>query len=128
MARSLPALACTIALAASSGCYRLSYAIADDDNPETVFMAPTESGGVATNFEETVVVYSSLRGLITWNGADPKDVLAKYYNTGKVQNLQIVQEQNFMEGFLTLVPGIAGFLFDMRHVTFRGEVVRRYGS
>ncbi len=128
MARLLPAVAFACSIAATSGCYRLSYAIADDDNPETVYLTATESGGVATHFQETVVVYTSLRGLIAWNSADPREVLAKYYNTGKVQNLVIKQEQGFVEGALTLVLGGVGLLFDMRHVTFEGDVVRRFGS
>lgn len=103
----------------------MSHAISDDENPETVFLTPTEQGGDASHFEETVVVYTSLRGLISWNSPNPKDVLAKYYNTGKVQHLVVNQGQSFVEGLITTIAGM-GMLVEMRHVTYEGDVIRRF--
>jgi hypothetical protein len=127
MARLLP-FALAAALAALPGCYRISHAIADDENPDTVYFTPLEQGGETSHFEETVVVYSSLRGLIMWNNADPRAVLAKYYNTGKIQNLVITHQQTFAEGALSTTLGVASLLFDMRQVKYEGEVVRRIGG
>lgn len=125
MPSKLQVALCALALAATAGCHRITHAIADDENPETVFLTPTELGGDASHFEETVVVYTSLRGLISWNEPNPREVLAKYYNTGKVQNLVIHQGQSAVEGLITLIAG-AGFLVEMRHVTYEGDVIRRF--
>ncbi len=127
MPSKLSVALCALALAASAGCHRITHAISDDENPETVFFTSIEQGGDASHFEETVVVYTSLRGLISWNAPSPREVLAKYYNTGKVQNLVIHQGQSFVEGLITSILGF-GTLVEMRHVTYEGDVVRRLGG
>lgn len=109
------------------GCYRLSHQILDDENPETVFMSPAEAGGVTTRFKETVVVTSIFFGLVSWNQPDTGEVLARYYNTGKVQNLTITHGQSFVEGMISWL-GLYGLLVSMRHVDYEGDVIRRLGG
>lgn len=128
MARKLPVALCAASLALSApGCHRISHSLSDDENPDTVFLTPTEQGGVATHFEETVVVYTSLAGLVSWNAPSAREALAKYYNSGKVQNLVIHQGQSWVEALASLPFGY-GLLIGMRHVTYEGDVVRRIGG
>ena len=119
------ALACSVLLV--SGCYRVTHEIVDTDNPDTVFMSPSEQGGVATHFERDVTLYTSLFGLIAWNSPRPGEILAPYFNSGKVQNLVIFQDQSFVEGLVTMLFG-AGLVVGMRHVRYEGDVIRRIGG
>lgn len=123
--QALAALAA--AVFSTGGCYRMTHEIADRENPDTVFLTPAEQGGDRTRFQVDVTYYTSLWGLIAWNYPSATEALTTYYNSGKVENLIVHQDQNFSEGFITNLMGF-GLIVGIRHVRYEGYVARHVGS